>query len=135
MRHRFKNVNVFDSVFVLGHNVLALTLGPWYAIKYGVPASIIALTVFYIFATGLGITVGYHRLFAHRTFKTNNFVKFCLLFFGAATFQMSALTWCSQHRAHHTHVDTEQDPYSIKKGVFWDELLTAFQKENRALSS
>jgi len=41
-----------------------------------------------------------------------------LLFFGAATFEQSALKWASQHRQHHQFTDTELDPYNIKKG-FW----------------
>ncbi len=42
-----------------------------------------------------------------------------LLFFGAAAFQQSALAWASQHRDHHRYVDTDNDPYNIKKGFFW----------------
>ena len=52
-------------------------------------------------ATGMSITMGYHRLFAHRTFKASPIVRFLLLFFGAATFEESALKWSSQHRQHH----------------------------------
>ena len=40
------------------------------------------------------------------------------LFFGAASFQQSALKWSSQHRDHHQYVDTDRDPYDISRG-FW----------------
>jgi stearoyl-CoA desaturase (Delta-9 desaturase) len=62
--------------------------------------------------------MGYHRLFAHRTYDTSPVVRFVLLFFGAATFEESALKWSSQHRQHHLFTDTEHDPYGVDQG-FW----------------
>ncbi len=91
---------------------------PIYIYKYGLSASEIALFVFYFFATGLAITAGYHRLFAHATYKTNDIVRFLLLFFGAATYEESALKWASQHRQHHQFTDTDLDPYNSRRG-FW----------------
>lgn len=91
---------------------------PWYIYRYGVSVPELALFLFYMVATGLAITVGYHRLLSHNTYKTNRFIQFTLLFFGAAAFEQSGLTWSSGHRDHHRFVDTDLDPYSIKKG-FW----------------
>ena len=96
----------------------ALLGGPWYVRRYGVSLPEVLLTLFFVVTTGVAITVGYHRLFAHSTFKANRFVQFLVLFFGAAAFEQSALTWSSGHRDHHRYVDTPRDPYSIKKG-FW----------------
>jgi len=92
---------------------------PIYVYHYGISAAEVALFLFYFAATGLAITVGYHRLFAHATYKTNRVVRFILLFFGAAAFQQSALQWSAQHRDHHRYVDTDRDPYSIGKGFFY----------------
>jgi len=75
-------------------------------------------SLFFAIATGMGITVGYHRLFSHKAYQANRIVQFLALFFGAAAFQMPALAWSSQHRDHHKYVDTERDPYNITKG-FW----------------
>ena len=97
---------------------VAVIGGPWYAHRFGVSGAEWLLTLFFMAATGMSITMGYHRLYAHSTFKTNRFVQFLVLFFGAAAFEQSALTWSSGHRDHHRYVDTELDPYSIKKG-FW----------------
>ena len=69
--------------------------------------------------TGLSITGGYHRLFAHRTYRCNQALKILFLGFGAAALQNSALSWSSDHRDHHRYVDNPKDPYSIKKGFFW----------------
>lgn len=98
--------------------LVAVIGGPLYALHVGLSPFLIGLTVFYIIATGLGITVGYHRLFAHRNFQASKIVRFFVLFFGAAAFEQSALKWACQHRDHHKYVDTDLDPYSIKKG-FW----------------
>ena len=91
---------------------------PIYIYQRGLAPSEIALFLFYFFATGLAITVGYHRLFAHVTYKTNNLIRFLLLFFGAATYEESALKWSSQHRQHHQFTDTDKDPHNSKRG-FW----------------
>ena len=96
----------------------ALIGAPVYFHYFGISLSEILLALFFVITTGLAITVGYHRLFAHTTYRTNGFVRFLILFFGAAAFEQSALTWSSGHRDHHRYVDTDLDPYSIKKG-FW----------------
>lgn len=92
---------------------------PWYVGHYGITGSELLLFGFYLFVTGMSITAGYHRLFSHAAYKSNPLVQFFFLFFGAAAFEQSALRWSSQHRDHHRYVDTEQDPYSIKKGFFY----------------
>ena len=105
---------IFFSVTTLS----ALIGCPWYLSQYALTAADLALFFFFFAATGMGITAGYHRLFAHTTYKANAFIRFLFLFFGAAAFEQSALMWSSQHRDHHRYVDTDLDPYSIKKG-FW----------------
>ncbi len=91
----------------------------FYLIHFGLSLSEILLFVFYVFATIFSITVGYHRLFSHVSFKAETIIRFLTLFFGAASFEQSALIWCSQHRKHHRYVDTDLDPYNIKKGFFY----------------
>jgi stearoyl-CoA desaturase (Delta-9 desaturase) len=78
----------------------------------------IALALVWTVATGLSITAGYHRLFAHRTYQANRLLRMCFLIFGAAAFEGSVLEWCTDHRNHHRYSETEKDPYNIEKG-FW----------------
>lgn len=92
---------------------------PLYIYHFGLSASEIFLFIFFYAATSLSITVGFHRMFAHAAFKANALVRFLVLFFGAGSFEQSALKWAGQHRDHHRYVDTEKDPYSIKKGFFY----------------
>jgi len=69
-------------------------------------------------AAGMGITFGYHRLFAHRSFKAHPFVQIVAMLCGTGALQNTILKWCSDHRMHHNKLDTEEDPYSITKGFF-----------------
>lgn len=67
----------------------------------------------------LATTGGYHRLFAHRAYRASWPVRLFYLLFGAASGQASVLRWASDHRLHHARVDTDRDPYSIRKGFWW----------------
>jgi stearoyl-CoA desaturase (delta-9 desaturase) len=68
---------------------------------------------------GLSITAGYHRLFAHRTYRASALVRWCFLVFGAAAFQSSVLTWSADHRAHHADTDGPGDPHAVGRGWWW----------------
>lgn len=79
----------------------------------------VALGVLWFALCGVGITGGYHRLFAHPTYKANGPVRAFLLAFGAASVQNSALKWSADHRVHHRQTDKDEDPYNIRKGFWW----------------
>uniref|UniRef100_UPI000A36406E acyl-CoA desaturase n=1 Tax=Nitrospira cf. moscoviensis SBR1015 TaxID=96242 RepID=UPI000A36406E len=68
--------------------------------------------------TGLGITVGYHRLISHRSFSCPDGVKAILLIAGGWALQQSALKWGADHIRHHAACDQDADPYNAKLG-FW----------------
>jgi len=111
---------VWKSVFgLLLLPIVALILVPWYAMAYGfTTADYVALGVFYVL-TGVGITMGYHRLWSHKTYKANKIVKYVLLVFGTAALQKSVIQWASDHRKHHKDVDDPiRDPYAATRG-FW----------------
>jgi stearoyl-CoA desaturase (delta-9 desaturase) len=74
---------------------------------------------FYTVATIMSITLGYHRLFSHLSFKAKWPVKFLTLVFGAAAFENSCISWASDHRHHHKHTDHDGDPYDISRGFFY----------------
>lgn len=113
-----KKLNWMNLLFFLGLPIMTAVGVPWYAARGGISAFDWWLFFAFVIATGCSITVGYHRLFAHRSFQASRLVTFLSLFFGAAAFEQSALMWASQHRDHHRYVDTPLDPYNIKKG-FW----------------
>jgi stearoyl-CoA desaturase (delta-9 desaturase) len=110
--------NLLNTVFLTGTLGLALVLVPWRLATSGLRWSEALVFLAMIFAIGTAITGGYHRLFSHRAYKATWPVRFLFLCLGAAAFENSALKWSSDHRIHHQHVDTGQDPYSIGRG-FW----------------
>lgn len=74
---------------------------------------------FYYISAWIGLSVGYHRYFSHKSFKTNNFLEVVMLFFGLICGGRNALTWVAVHRMHHAYTDTENDPHAPKhKGAF-----------------
>jgi stearoyl-CoA desaturase (Delta-9 desaturase) len=97
----------------------SLILVPWYGLTHGFSTADWVVFVIFLFANGMAITAGYHRLWAHRTYEAHWLVRFVYLVFGTMALQNSAFAWCSGHRTHHVHVDdVDQDPYSARRG-FW----------------
>jgi stearoyl-CoA desaturase (delta-9 desaturase) len=62
--------------------------------------------------TAVGITVGYHRLFTHRSFETYRPVKLILALLGSMAVEGPVLKWVAYHRRHHQHSDSHDDPHS-----------------------
>jgi stearoyl-CoA desaturase (Delta-9 desaturase) len=108
-----RQVRWVGLVFFVVLHAIAIVGTPLYIYYRGVTVPELALFFFFAAVTGMSITIGYHRLFAHSTFKASPIVCFPLLLFGAATFEESALKWSSQHRQHHRFTDTEHDPYGV----------------------
>lgn len=65
-----------------------------------------------MYATSIGITVGYHRLFTHQSFKTPAAMRYILGALGSMAVQGAVIEWCGAHRRHHQHSDDEEDPHS-----------------------
>ncbi len=79
--------------------------------------------------SGLGITVGYHRLAAHRSFRCPDWVKATLLVAGGWAMENSALKWGADHARHHARVDQEEDPYDATKGFWYSHCGWLFLKD------
>jgi stearoyl-CoA desaturase (delta-9 desaturase) len=75
------------------------------------PSDLIVFAVMYVL-TGLGVTVGFHRLFTHRSFKTFPAVRAVLAVLGSAAIEGPIISWVSDHRKHHAFSDKEGDPHS-----------------------
>ncbi|HMJ33549.1 MAG TPA: acyl-CoA desaturase [Baekduia sp.] len=73
------------------------------------------LGVMYVL-TGLGITVGFHRMLTHRSFQTSTAVERTFAILGSLAVQGSVIQWVSDHRKHHAHTDEEGDPHSPHAG-------------------
>jgi len=70
-------------------------------------------------ARGFSMTAGFHRYFAHRSYKTGRVFQFLLGFIGTSATQNGPLWWSAHHRNHHRNSDTDQDPHSLRSKGFW----------------
>jgi stearoyl-CoA desaturase (delta-9 desaturase) len=103
-------------------------LGVWWLIAHFSPWTL-ALGLLWFALCGLGITGGYHRLFAHPTYQAAAWLRLAYLLFGAGAVQNSALKWSNDHRIHHAKVDRDEDPYNINAGFFWAHLGWVLYKD------
>ena len=109
---------IFAATFLI-----ALIGVPWYALTIGFHWSAWLAFAIYFFATGLSITAGYHRLWAHNSYKASKPLRVVLALLGAATIQNSILIWASGHRDHHRYVDDNlRDPYSAQRGLWFSHM-------------
>lgn len=74
--------------------------------------------VFY-FLSGLGITAGAHRLWAHKAYKAHDIVRFFFMFCNCLANQGTIFHWCRDHRVHHKYSDTIADPHNSGRGFFF----------------
>src|SRR5690348_2503577 len=87
--------------------VLALGVGAWH-VWDGLlrPGDLVVLAIVYAL-TGLGVTVGFHRLLTHRSFKTRTLVRGVLAVLGSAAIEGPVISWVSDHRKHHAFADRQ----------------------------
>jgi stearoyl-CoA desaturase (Delta-9 desaturase) len=78
-------------------------------------SDVIVFAIMYVF-TGLGVTVGFHRLFTHRSFKTSKPLRGVFAVLGSAAIEGPVISWVADHRKHHTFSDQEGDPHSPHVG-------------------
>jgi len=73
------------------------------------------LSAMYLLTAG-GVTIGYHRLLTHRSFRTHKATEYVFAVLGSLSVQGSVLDWVADHRKHHAHTDTDGDPHSPHLG-------------------
>jgi stearoyl-CoA desaturase (Delta-9 desaturase) len=112
------SVSVINYVVFVGIHLLPLLAFYTHVTPFDWVVAVVLYVLRMFFVTG-----GYHRYFAHRTFKTSRWFQ-CLLAFAAQTSaQKGVLWWAAHHRVHHKHSDTDKDPHSRKMLGFWESHL------------
>ena len=81
----------------------------------------IAVFAILYLVTGLGVTVGFHRLFTHRSFATKPWVRGVFAAMGSMAIEGPVISWVADHRKHHAFADQPGDPHSphVDHGVGW----------------
>lgn len=120
----------------------------WYFYRIWLPLQLLTLVGFGMYGAGLitinwwvvflcffmvgpvGIGVGFHRLFSHRSFETWRPVELVLAFLGTLSAYAPILFWCTNHQYHHAHADYEEDPSSPLYYGFWESFFTYRMRKN-----
>jgi stearoyl-CoA desaturase (delta-9 desaturase) len=103
--------------------IVAVTVVPWYGFTHGYSAAAWVWFAVLLYANGLAITTGYHRLWSHKTYDAHWTVRLVLMIFGSMALQNSVLHWAANHRYHHQFVDdNERDPYSAGRGLWFSHI-------------
>lgn len=105
-------VQVTVAAAIAGLPLAGLVAALWLAWGHGVGLTdMLLMTGLYIF-TGLGVTVGYHRCFTHRSFTAAPVLRIILAIAGSMSFQGDIVGWVATHRRHHAFSDRPGDPHS-----------------------
>ena len=102
---------VLTGIITVGP-ILALILVAW-QLWNGLlhPSDVIVFAILYVL-TGLGVTIGLHRLLTHRSFKTYPAIRGIFAVLGSAAIEGPVISWVSDHRKHHAFSDRAGDPHS-----------------------
>lgn len=99
------------------------------AIWTGWSVTALVACLFFFWLRMFAITAFYHRLFSHRSFKTNRFWQFCFAVLGNTSCQRGPLWWAAHHRKHHKYSDQEADLHSPIQHSFWFSHVGWFMSE------
>lgn len=127
-RRTLSRVDWVTLVFIATYHLLLFIALPFYLAVRLPGWTLIGCTAILLVGSMLSITAGYHRLYAHRTYRTRVPVELILLFFGTLTAQGSVLRWAHDHRRHHSFLDTDDDPYGTPRGFWHSHMLWLFKK-------
>ena len=107
----------YAITIVLVHILGLLAFVPYLFSWLGVVALIVGIHLF-----GQGITIGYHRLLTHRSFKSPKWVEHGLAILGICSMEDTPARWVSVHRMHHVHSDEIPDPHSPRVTFWWSHM-------------
>ena len=127
MRRRFITVRALHWPVVVG--IIAMHVGCLAAPFFFTWTGLVLALVLMWATGGLGITLCYHRLLTHRSFKTPRWVEYALTLIGCLAWQGGPIQWVGVHRIHHRHSDKEQDPHTPKHGFSWAHMFWCMHKD------
>jgi len=110
-------------IFLGGYHLALIILLPYTLAVRGFDSGWLCISIALMYASGISITAGYHRLFSHRAYQAHPAIEALFVMLGTLACQGSVITWSCDHRKHHAHVDEEDDPYSASKGFWFSHFL------------
>lgn len=130
-----KPLDWVNAVFITATPSIALIGTFWYVSLHGMTWLEAANFLVMFLLTGIAVTGGYHRYYAHRSYECGRPLQLFYLVFGAAAVENSVLNWACDHRNHHRYVDRAEDPYNILRGGLYAHMGWVFYKDTRPAAS
>lgn len=103
-------------VFIILH---CLLVNSFYLIYKEKPWLTLSYTMIVLYMSGIGVTAGTHRLWAHKSYKARKPLEILLMLMQTLAGQKTIYHWCRDHRLHHKFSETDADPHNIKRGFFF----------------
>ena len=116
--------NVFAISFIHFLGVCGMCLAPFAEWR-----TWLFFCVYYLMS-GLGVTAGAHRYWAHKTYKAKLPYRVMLMCFNCISFQNNIFEWCRDHRLHHKYTETDADPHNAKRGFFFAHMGWLMMKKH-----
>lgn len=109
------------TVFITIAPALLVVLAAWQAWGHSLDLLNVAIFFALYIPIGLGVTVGFHRLLTHRSFKTSPWLRALLAILGTMAVEGPVIAWVADHRKHHAYSDRPGDPHSphVGHGAGW----------------
>jgi stearoyl-CoA desaturase (delta-9 desaturase) len=124
---RWADVDWSTVIWIGLIHVIALAFAPFTFTWQGL---VVAAVLAWI--TGaVGITLGFHRLFTHKSFEVPRALRWTIAWIGGLAGEGSVIHWVADHRRHHAHSDKPGDPHSPRDGAWWSHMLWFIPKANR----
>ena len=89
---------------------------------------VVAVVLFFVVGC-LGVTVGYHRMLTHTSFKTYRAIRYFLTLCGCMGHFGGPLSWVGTHRLHHARSDSDDDPHTPRHGLIWSHITYVYYQE------
>jgi stearoyl-CoA desaturase (delta-9 desaturase) len=100
------------TALIVGIPFLALAIGVFRLWGRGIGPRDVLLATLLFYLTGHGMSIGFHRLLAHKSFTARRPLKLVLVALGSMSFEGGPIGWVANHRRHHVFSDTADDPHS-----------------------
>lgn len=114
-----------SAIFITAVHLLAI--GAFFTFSW---KAVLVCVVLHWVTGGLGITLAYHRLLTHRSFKVPKLLEYFLAMMGNLACQGGPIEWVTAHRLHHAYSDKEGDPHSPLKSFFWAHMAWCYYKND-----
>ena len=113
-----RRVNWVTLIVMVSFHILAIV-----ALFYATWSAVVVACVLHWMCACWGITMGYHRLHTHRSYKVPKLIEYFFAICGVLTLQGGPIFWTAIHRVHHQNSDNEGDPHTPRDGRWWSHML------------